>query len=66
MKEKVITKESDPEWVQDIASYVQSMKREKRRRQLRELYKEYLREGLRSREAWEKAKQVLAAFQPPH
>ena len=65
IKKKVIRgrKENDPEWIKDIASYVKSGKTDKHKKQLRELYLEYTRDGLKPKEAWEKAKNVLACFE---
>ena len=64
IEKKVIKgrKENDPEWIKDIAFYVKSGKAEKHKKQLRELYLEYTREGMKPKEAWEKAKNVLACF----
>lgn len=56
-------KEDDPEWLKDIASYVKLGKADKYKKQLRELFLEYTREGLKPKEAWEKAKRVLACFE---
>ncbi len=56
-------KENDPEWIKSIASYVKSGETDKYKKQLRELFLEYTREGLKPMEAWEKAKEVLACFE---
>jgi hypothetical protein len=57
----------DPEWVDAIASHVvysrDSGKSYEYQKNLRELFFEYRTEGLRSREALEKAKRVLASFE---
>ncbi len=55
-------KENDPKWVKDIASYLRNDKEEKYKKQLRKLFLEYTREGLKPIEAWEKAKRVLECF----
>ena len=64
MMKKVIMgrKENDPEWIRDIASYVKTGKTDEHKKRLRELYLEYTREGMKPKEAWEKAKRVLACF----
>jgi len=64
IEKKVIKgrKENDPEWIKDIAFYVKSGEADKHKKQLRELYLEYTRDGLKPKEAWEKAKNVLACF----
>ncbi|UCD14336.1 MAG: hypothetical protein JSW60_02675 [Thermoplasmatales archaeon] len=65
MRKKVILgrKENDPEWIKDVAFYVKSGKADTYKEQLRELFLEYTREGLDAKEAWEKAKRVLASFE---
>ena len=56
----------DPEWIKDIAfhvsTYQKSKKSDEYNRQLRGLFLEYRIEGLRPKEAWEKARRILAAF----
>lgn len=56
-------KENDPEWIKDIASYVSSGMTDKHKEQFRELFLEYTQEGLKPKEALEKAKRVLACFE---
>ena len=56
-------KENDPKWIKSIASYVKSGETDKYKKQLRELFLEYTREGLKPMEAWEKAKEVFACFE---
>jgi hypothetical protein len=55
-------KENDPEWIKDIAISVKSRMTDKQKKQLRELYFEYIQEGMKPKEAWVKAKNVLACF----
>ena len=55
---------SDPNWVQDIASVVQETEFDVNNKEFRELFFEYKRDGLTTKEAMEKAKAILAAFQP--
>jgi len=69
MKKKVLKgkKEDDPEWVQDIACYFFThQKKEKTYEyedEIRELFLEYKRDGLKSKDAWEKAKRVISCFE---
>ena len=64
MGKKVIigNREDDPEWIKDIAFHIGVRKSDEYNRQLRELFLEYRIEGLRPKEAWEKARRILAAF----
>jgi hypothetical protein len=69
MKKMIIVgnKERDPGWIKDIASYLESEEErggdDRYKKQLRELFLEYKRDGLKHRDAWEKAKRVLASFE---
>ena len=56
-------KENDPKWIKDVASDVKSGKADKNKEQLRELFLEYTREGMKPTEAWKKAKRVLDCFE---
>lgn len=56
-------KENDPEWIKSTATHIKSGKTDKYKKQLRELFLEYRREGLKPMEAFEKAKEVLACFE---
>ena len=62
-KKMMGSKENDPKWVKNIASYLKTDKGEKHKKQLRELFLEYTRDGLKPTEAWEKAKRVLECFE---
>ena len=65
MKKKALLgrKENDPEWIKEIASCVKSGETDKYNRQLRELFLDSTRDGLAPKEAWEKARRVLASFE---
>lgn len=58
--------EKDPEWIKEIVSFLITNKDQaiinKYRKLFRELYFDYLREGLKPKEAIEKAKNVVASF----
>ena len=60
-------KGDDPEWVQDIACYFFThLKKEKTdgyEAEIRELFLEYKRDGLNSKDAWEKAKRIVSCFE---
>ena len=64
MKNKLLkgTKENDPEWIKEAASHVKSLGSEEYKKQLRELYLDYIRDGLDSKTAWNKAHKVLSSF----
>jgi len=68
MKKKVLMgkKGGDPEWIQDISCYFftyrKNGKTDEHMKELRELFLEYRRDGLKQKEAWEKAKKVLDCF----
>jgi len=68
MEKKVLQgkKGDDPEWVRDIACYFfADRKKEKTdgyNAEVRELFFEYRRDGLNSKDAWEKAKRVVSCF----
>ncbi len=67
-REKVLQgkPEDDPEWVKEIVSFASACKKQKitdeGKKLLRDLYFEYLRDGLKPKNAMEKAKNVLASF----
>ena len=69
MSDKVIKgkRNYDPEWVDAIASHVvycrEPGKSYEYQKNLRDLFFEYRAEGLRPREALEKAKKVLSYFE---
>ena len=58
--------EDDPEWIKEIASQISLIKKKKitdvNKKLLRELYLDYKRAGLSSKDAIEKAKNVLISF----
>ena len=60
-------KENDPDWIKDIACYFFTYQKKGKANeyadQLRELFLEYKRDGLRSKDAWNKAKRVIACFE---
>ena len=68
MRQKVLfgTKENDPEWVNELASFLITTKDKdiinEYKRLFRELYLAYLKEGLPPKEAIEKAKNVVINF----
>ena len=53
----------DPEWVQDIASFIRSEWKDEYEEIVRELFYEYKRDGLSPTEAWKKAKRVIDCFE---
>jgi hypothetical protein len=56
-------KDNDPEWIRNVAYYFESHpKGEKYKNQLRELFMDYIREGMRPELAWKKAQKVLNSF----
>jgi len=69
MKKKFLKgkKGDDPEWVQDIACYFFTCKKNGKsdgyEKELHNLFLEYREEGMGPREAWEKAKEVLDCFE---
>ena len=56
----------DPEWIQDISccffTYRKNEKSDEYMKELRELFFEYRMDGLKPKEAWEKAKRILDCF----
>jgi hypothetical protein len=58
-------KGDDPEWVRDISSYFFAYKNNSKdyKKELRELYMVYLKEGLNPKKAMDKAKKTLDSFQ---
>ena len=56
------TKENDPEWIKEAANHAKSLGSEDYKKQLRELFLEYVRDGLDSKTAWKKACKVLSSF----
>ena len=56
-------KGDDPEWIQDIASYVISGWVDEYEERFRELFFDYKRDGMKPKEAWEKAKRVIDCFE---
>jgi len=60
-------KENDPEWIQDVACYFftyrKNEKSDEYMKEFRELFFEYRRDGLKPKEAWEKAKRILDCFE---
>ena len=54
---------TDPNWIKDIASVVEEADIDINNKEFRELFFEYKRDGLSTREAIEKTKAVLSAFQ---
>ncbi len=69
MEKKVLQgrKEDDPEWVRDIACYFFTHRKKEKtdgyNAEVRELFFEYKRDGLKSKDAWEKAKRVVSCFE---
>ena len=69
MEKKVLQgkKGDDPEWVQDIACYFFTHRKKEETNgyeaEIRELFFEYKRDGLKSKDAWEKAKRVFSCFE---
>ena len=69
MEKKVLQgkKGDDPEWVQDIACYFFTPRKKEKtdgyEDEIRELFLEYRRDGLNSRDAWKKAKRVVSCFE---
>ncbi len=67
-REKVLLgkKGDDPEWVKEIVSFASAYKKlkitDEYKKLLRDLYFEYQRDGLKPKDAMEKAKNVLASF----
>jgi len=65
-KELLGKKENDPEWIQDVACYFftyrKNEKSDEYMQDLRELFLEYRRSGLEPNKAWRKAKKVLDCF----
>jgi hypothetical protein len=57
MKKKVLRVETCP-----FFNYTKNGKTERYKNELRELFLEYKRAGLKSKESWEKAKMVLDCF----
>ena len=59
-------KENDPEWIRDVACYFftyrKNEKSDEYMKELRELFFEYRMDGLKPKEAWEKAKRILDCF----
>ena len=56
-------KGEDPEWIKDISSIVDLEGEKIDVHQLRDLFFEYKRDGMSTREALQKAKKILNAFQ---
>ena len=69
MKKRVLQGKigDDPEWVQDIACYFFTQRKKEKtdgyQAQIRELFLEYKKDGLKSKDAWEKAKRVVSCFE---
>lgn len=62
-KKKILgKKDNDPEWIRNVAFYFKSHKDEKYKNQLRELFMDYIRDGMRPEVAWKKAQKVLDSF----
>ena len=59
-------KEYDPEWVKEIANDIYTLKKQKitaeDKRLIRNLFLEYLNDGLKPKEALNKAKNVILSF----
>jgi len=56
----------DPEWIKDMASYFFTYNKnnsDEYNRELRKLYSNYILEGKKSKQAFEKAKRVLDSFE---
>jgi len=68
MKKKFLRgkKEYDPEWIRSIAHFLLTIEKEgkpdEHMKELRELFLEYRRDGLKQKEAWEKARLVIDCF----
>ena len=66
-KELLGKKENDPEWIQNISCYFftyrKNEKSDEYMKEFRELFFEYRRDGLKPKEAWEKAKRILDCFE---
>lgn len=68
MEQKVIlgTKGSDPEWINELVSFLITTKDKdvinEYKRLFRDLYFDYLKEGLRPKDAIEKAKNIVTSF----
>jgi len=56
-------KGEDPEWIKDISSIVDLEGEKIDVHQLRDLFFEYKRDGMSTRDALQKAKKILNAFQ---
>ena len=69
MEKKVLKgkKGDDPEWVRNIACYFFTDRKKGKTdgydAEVRELFFEYKRDGLKSKDAWEKAKRVVSCFE---
>ena len=69
MKKRVLQGKigDDPEWVHDIACYFFTQRKKEKtdgyQAQIRELFLEYKKDGLKSKDAWEKAKRVVSCFE---
>jgi hypothetical protein len=67
MKKKVLQgkKGDDPEWVKDIACcfFTPRKKTDGYEAEIREHFLEYKRDGLKSKDAWEKAKSIVSCFE---
>jgi len=62
-KKKILgKKDNDPEWIRNVAFYFKSHKGDKYKNQLRELFMDYIRDGMRPELAWKKAQKVLDSF----
>ncbi len=67
--EKVLLgkKRDDPEWVKEIVFQISIFKKQKitdeDKKLLRDLYFEYLRDGLKPKDAIEKAKNIMLSFE---
>ena len=58
-------KENDPKWIKNIAYYTSPLEGEEKKKynkELRELYLEYIRNGLKPNIAFKKAIRVLESF----
>ena len=69
MEKKVLhgKKGDDPEWVQDVACYSFTHRKKEKtdghEAEIRELFLEYKMDGLKSKDAWEKAKRIVSCFE---
>jgi len=52
----------DPKWIQQIADEVENEKINKEKQLIKELFLEYIAEGIPPLEAYNKAKRIAAAF----